>query len=116
MNELTVPPTEETGRMKRLKTKYDPREAREIPQFLRAHSGASGADAGGKPPKSLAFQPAWGFRKTDSVLGSTQHSADWSLHSITPVDYKDVVLDADMEGIESLGSQSLASVRFSFSF
>ena len=64
------------------------------------------------PAKSAAFKPAWGFRKQDSVVGSSIHAKDWSIHSIPPCDYKDIVLGTDPEVSEQMGAQALATVCF----
>ncbi|XP_074327598.1 uncharacterized protein LOC141665510 [Apium graveolens] len=56
-----------------------------------------------------AFQPLWGFRRGDTVVGSTKHAWDWSYHSVTPKDFTDVVATPDLERIKLMGAQSLAS-------
>lgn len=43
-------------------------------------------------------------------MGSTKHSMDWSLNSITPPDYKDLVLNGGIGESEALGSQAIAAV------
>ncbi|XP_074376982.1 uncharacterized protein LOC141718500 [Apium graveolens] len=55
------------------------------------------------------FQPLWGFRRGDTVVGSTKHAWDWSYHSVTPKDFTDVVATPDLERIKLMGAQSLAS-------
>ena len=96
--------------MKRHRLAKDPRVPRELPAFLQPHSAEGGSSSQPQASKSQAFKPAWGFRRTDSVLGSIVHASDRSLHSITPADYQDVVLQSEIEGIDGLGSQALASV------
>ena len=96
--------------MKRHRLAKDPRVPRELPAFLQPHSAEGGSSSQPRASKSQAFKPAWGFRRTDSVLGSTVHASDWSLHSITPADYQDVVLQSEIEGIDGFGYQALASV------
>ncbi|XP_074327654.1 uncharacterized protein LOC141665568 [Apium graveolens] len=59
--------------------------------------------------KESAFQPLWGFRPGDTVVGSTKHAWDWSYHSVTPKDFTDVVATPDLERIKLMGAQSLAS-------
>lgn len=44
------------------------------------------------------------------MVGSTNHSMDWSLNSITPPDYKDMVLNGGIGESESLGAQAIAVV------
>ncbi|KAL8125907.1 hypothetical protein AgCh_013274 [Apium graveolens] len=56
-----------------------------------------------------AFQSLWGFRRGDTVVGSTKHAWDWSYHSMTPKDFTDVVATPDLERIKLMGAQSLAS-------
>nr|XP_017227649.1 PREDICTED: uncharacterized protein LOC108203324 [Daucus carota subsp. sativus] len=114
INEQNAPLQEETGRMKRHRLAKDPRVPRELPAFLQPHSAEGGSSSQPRASKSEAFKPAWGFRRTDSVLGSTVHASDWSLHSITPADYQDVVLQSEIEGIDGFGSQALASANAQF--
>lgn len=92
INEALKPLATETGRMKR--DIKDPRDTPEEPSFFRKHPEGSKAEAPGTPRGS--FRPAWGFRKQDTVVGSTEHAKDWSLHSITPCDYKDMVVKGEL--------------------
>ena len=117
LNELSSGMAGETSRMKRKRAEVDPRGRPTEPPFLRAHIEAHGADSAGgsSSAKSTVFKPSWGIRKQDSVVGDTRLSRDWSYHSIPPADYRDIVISRDLEGIESLGCQAIASVFF-FSF
>lgn len=85
------------------------RQTPEMPKFLRPHVIPE-EEAVEKAPKSLAYRPGWGFRKGDTVVGEMAHAKDWSLHSITPVDYKDIAMGTELEGIEQAGSQAMAAV------
>ncbi|KAL8120200.1 hypothetical protein AgCh_017373 [Apium graveolens] len=67
----------------------------------------------GKRPGAY-FQPAWGIRGKDSIVGSTALSKEWSKHSISPVDYQDFVLQQDLEGNELFGAQALATANAHF--
>ena len=97
--------------MKRARTAKDPRFGPKLPEFLEKDDGE-----GVPPPNSSraksAFRPNWGFRSSDSVTGVTKHARDWSLHSITPSDYRDHVTQSELEGTELLGAQALATVIF----
>jgi hypothetical protein len=114
------PPTDETSRMLRAKRNADPRGKELEPSFLRPHkkqkdnlkyTDIAGLDGASQVNvQSSVFRPSWGFRKQDSVVGSTKHSMDWSLNAITPPDYRDFVLNGDVGESESLGAQSLAAV------
>lgn len=118
----TDPGEEETARMKRAKRALDTRGKSSEPSFLRPHKVQKqdliAVDEEDGPVQvnvqSTVYRPPWGFRKMDSVVGSTKHSMDWSLNSITPVDYKDFVTGGNMLENEYLGAQALASVCFSF--
>lgn len=101
-----------TGRLKRSRLAVDSRIQEQGPSILRPHREGGSSSFGAKPrsPKSAAFRPAWGFRKGDSVLGSTEHCVDWSRHSITPPDWKEVVMGAELERVEAVGCQSIAAV------
>ena len=102
---------EETRKMKRARIGTDDRGAPTEPSFLRGCSTQiPEVEAIVAPAKSSAFQPAWGLRKQDTVVGSSIHSKEWSLHSIPPCDYKDIVLGTDPEVSEQMGAQALATV------
>ncbi|XP_074351577.1 uncharacterized protein LOC141690700 [Apium graveolens] len=93
------------------------------PIFLKKHkepigeASTEGAGGHGTPITAAAptaaatgaFQPLWGFRRGDTVVGSTKHAWDWSYHSVTPKDFTDVVATPDLERIKLMGAQSLAS-------
>ena len=118
--EAAPPPTDETSRMARAKRGIDPRGKDTEPSFLRPHKMQKGnlrySDLVGLEGssqvnvQSLVFRPTWGFRKKDTVVGSTKHAMDWSLNSITPPDYRDLVLNGGIDDSESLGSQAIAAV------
>ena len=102
---------EETRKMKRARIGTDDRGAPTEPSFLRGCSTQiPEVEPIVAPAKSSAFQPAWGLRKQDTVVGSSIHSKEWSLHSIPPCDYKDIVLGTDPEVSEQMGAQALATV------
>jgi len=98
------------------------------PIFLRKHkepmgeASTEGAEGHNAPITAAApaaaatgaFQPLWGFRRGDTVVGSTKHAWDWSYHSVTPKDFTDVVATPDLERIKLMGAQSLASVCLLF--
>lgn len=65
-----------------------------------------------KQPRSVVFQPVWGIRGKDSIMGNTKLARVWSLRSIPPIDYKDFFIEKHLEGIELLGSQAHAAVSF----
>ena len=116
INEINKPKDGETGRQKWHRLNQDPRGKPDAPIFLRPHQlENSHGDDGVPPPKGPVFRPNWGFRRGDTVIGSTKHSMDWSYHSVTPHDYTDVVTAADIPKIEHLGTQALATVC-SFTF
>ena len=116
INAATLPVVEETERMKKarlagLDTRGKPIE----PSFLRKHKelavgGSSDAAVESGPVETGAFHPSCGFRRQDSVIGSTKHSMDWSYHSITPYDYGDIVLSSDLSRVEHMGAQAMATV------
>ncbi|XP_074338424.1 uncharacterized protein LOC141676630 [Apium graveolens] len=56
-----------------------------------------------------AFQSLWGFRRGDTVVGSTKPAWDWSYHGVTPKEFTDIVAGPDLERIKLMGAQSLAS-------
>ena len=117
LNDTNRPASDETFRMKKSRLSADDRAPVKLPAFLRRHEGGTSLDEPGPVAESVhstAFQPAWGFRMTDSVVGSTKLSADWSLHSITPYDYRDIVTSSDLARHELMGAQALATVRFPF--
>ena len=94
--------------MKRASAKKDTRARPTEPSFLRPLEVEDPIEA--SRPRSACFKPNWGFRKQDTVVGDTKHAKDWSLHSITPCDYKDIVLGKELETIELLGAQAMAVV------
>ena len=109
INEAQGPIVEETSRMKRHSAKKDVRARPTEPSFLRP---LEVAEPEVSRPRTACFKPNWGFRKQDTVVGDTKHAKDWSLHSITPCDYKDIVLGKELETIELLGAQAMAAVCF----
>ncbi|KAL8155304.1 hypothetical protein AgCh_000616 [Apium graveolens] len=124
INEDNVPPIEETSRMKKARLAgLDTRGKATEPIFLQKHNepmgeaSVEGAEAPNAPitvaaPASAAtgaFQPLWGFRRGDIVVGSTKHAWDWSYHGVTPKDFTDVVATPNLERIKLMGAQSLAS-------
>lgn len=118
--EAGPPIDDETSRMARAKRGIDPRGRETEPAFLRPHKSQKGnlkfSDLVGLEGasqvniQSSVFRPSWGFRKQDTVVGSTKHAMDWSLNTITPPDYKDLVLNGGLEESEALGSQAIAAV------
>ena len=97
--------------MKRARIGTDDRGVPSEPSFLRGcATQLPEVDPIVAPAKSSAFKPAWGLRKQDSVVGSSIHAKEWSLHSIPPCDYKDIVLGTDPEVSEQMGAQALATV------
>ena len=114
INEATLPVVEETARMKKARlASLDTRGKPDAPIFLRKQADAVGEGSSGGPPlASGSFQPSWGFRRQDSVVGSTKHSMDWSLHSITPPDFRDIVVGSDLSRVEHMGAQAIATVSF----
>ena len=115
INEINKPKDGETGRQKRHRLNQDTRGKPDAPAFLRPHQPDNPLGDDGVLPKGPVFRPNWGFRRGDSVIGSTKHSMDWSFHSVTPHDYTDIVTSADLSKVEHLGTQALATV-LSFSF
>ncbi|XP_074340432.1 uncharacterized protein LOC141678097 isoform X2 [Apium graveolens] len=122
INEDNVPLVEETATMKKARLAgLDTRGKAMEPSFLRKHKEPMGeasteVDEGHNAPITVpaaaatcAFQPLWGFRRGDTVVGSTKHAWDWSYHSLTPKDFTDVVATPDLERIKLMGAQSLAS-------
>ena len=110
---MNRPKEGETGRQKRARLNQDPRGKPDAPVFLRPHVPTTELGDDGIPPqKGAVFRPNWGFRKGDTIVGSTQHSMDWSYHSITPHDYTDIVTSSDLSKIEHMGTQALATVCF----
>ncbi|KAL8127159.1 hypothetical protein AgCh_014181 [Apium graveolens] len=93
------------------------------PSFLRKHMEpmvevpAEGAEAHNAPitiaahvsVATGAFQPLWGFRRGDTMVGSIKYAWDWSYHSVTPKEFTDMVATPDLERIKLMGAQSLAS-------
>ncbi|KAL8133832.1 hypothetical protein AgCh_009047 [Apium graveolens] len=129
INEDNVPLVEETARMKKARLAgLDTRGKATEPIFLKKHKepigeastegvGGHGVPITAAAPTAAAptaaatgaFQPLWGFRRGDTVVGSTKHAWDWSYHSVTPKDFTDVVATPDLERIKLMGAQSLAS-------
>ncbi|XP_074327831.1 uncharacterized protein LOC141665748 [Apium graveolens] len=124
INEDNVHLVEETARMKKARLAgLDTRGKATEPIFLKKHkepigevstegAGGHGAPITAAAPTAAAtgaFQPLWGFRRGDTVVGSTKHAWDWSYHSVTPKDFTDVVATPDLERIKLMGAQSLAS-------
>ncbi|XP_074342097.1 uncharacterized protein LOC141679514 [Apium graveolens] len=124
INEDNVPLVEETARMKKARLAgLDTRGKATEPIFLRKQKepmgeastegvGGHSAPITAAAPTATAtgaFQPLWGFRRGDTVVGSTKHAWDWSYHSVTPKDFTDVVATPDLERIKLMGAQSLAS-------
>ena len=83
-------------------------------QFL-AFSGL-GEEAGGSRSVGSAWRPSWGLRAKDSVVGSTRHAKDWSCFGIPPCDYKDIVTATNMDVVESMCAQAIATVFIPFFF
>ncbi|XP_074325296.1 uncharacterized protein LOC141662127 [Apium graveolens] len=123
INEDNVPLVEETARMKKARLAgLDTRGKATEPIFLKKHKepmgeastegvGGHSAPITAAAPTATAtgaFQPLWGFRRGDTVVGSTKHAWDWSYHSVTPKDFTDVVATPDLERIKLMGAQSLA--------
>ncbi|XP_074383251.1 uncharacterized protein LOC141724864 [Apium graveolens] len=107
INEDNVPLVEETARMKKARLAgLDTRGKATEPIFLRKHkepmgeASTEGAEGHNAPITAAApaaaatgaFQPLWGFRRGDTVVGSTKHAWDWSYRSVTPKDFTDVVV------------------------
>ncbi|KAL8115338.1 hypothetical protein AgCh_021986 [Apium graveolens] len=124
INEDNVPPVEETSSMKKARLAgLDTRGKATEPSFLIKHkepmgeASTEGAEGHNAPITAAvpaaaatgAFQPLWGFRRGDTVVGSTKHAWDWSYHGVTPKDFTDVVATHDLERIKLMGAQSLAS-------
>ncbi|KAL8097995.1 hypothetical protein AgCh_030937 [Apium graveolens] len=124
INEDNVPLVEENARMKKARLAgLDTRGKATEPIFLRKHkepmgeASTEGVEGYSAPITAAApaaaatgaFQPLWGFRRGDTVVGSTKHAWDWSYHSVTPKDFTDVVATPDLERIKLMGAQSLAS-------
>ncbi|KAL8088605.1 hypothetical protein AgCh_038398 [Apium graveolens] len=64
--------------------------------------------------KGSYFQLAWGIRGKDSIVGNTTLAKEWSMHSISPVDYQDFVIQQDLEANELFGAQALATANAHF--
>ncbi|KAL8100265.1 uncharacterized protein LOC141683475 [Apium graveolens] len=110
INNLNKPKEGESGRQKRAKLSKDPRGKPDGPSFLKPHiPEVSLGDDVDPPIKGHAYRPNWGFRRGNTVVGSTKHAKDWSFHSITPQDYTEIVTGSDIESIEHLGSRAQAS-------
>ncbi|XP_074357867.1 uncharacterized protein LOC141697403 isoform X2 [Apium graveolens] len=110
INNVNRPKEGESGRQKRAKLNRDPRSKPDAPAFLKPHVPVVELGDDVDPPlKAHSFRPNWGFRRSDTVVGSTKHAKDWSYHSITPHDFTDIVTGSDIETIELLGSQAQAA-------
>ncbi|XP_074355552.1 uncharacterized protein LOC141695188 [Apium graveolens] len=119
IEEATKPKDLETTRMKRAgKVFKDPRLGDHFPEFLLQAMEPSEEGPSQvlrtKQRSGAYFQPAWGIRGKDSIVGSTALSKEWSKHSISPVDYQDFVLQQDLEGNELFGAQALATANAHF--
>lgn len=72
-----------------------------LTRFLQEDVTEEGEDSGSpikaKKSRGAVFQPAWGVRGINSIMGNNKLAKDWSLHSIPPVDYKDFILAKDLE-------------------
>ncbi|KAL8155484.1 hypothetical protein AgCh_000754 [Apium graveolens] len=103
INNINRPKEGEYGRQKRAKLNKDPRSKPDAPIFLRPHAPVVELGDDMDPPlKVHSFRPNWGFRRSDTVMGSTKHAKDWSYHSITPHNFTDIVTGSDIESIELL--------------
>ncbi|KAL8123914.1 hypothetical protein AgCh_011789 [Apium graveolens] len=110
INNVNRPKEGESGRQKRAKLNRDPRSKPDGPTFLKPHIPVVELGDDVDPPlKAHFFRPNWGFRRSDTVVGSTKHAKDWSYHSITPHDFTDIITGSDIETIELLGSQAQAA-------
>lgn len=113
LNDMNRPVNEETFRMKKSRLSSDDRVPPKLPAFLRRQEGGPSLEESGPGAESShgpAFRPSWGFRMTDSVVGSTKLSANWSLHSITLQDYTDIVTSSELARHELIGAKALATV------
>ncbi|KAL8134593.1 hypothetical protein AgCh_009569 [Apium graveolens] len=110
INNINTPKEGESGCQKKAKLNKDPRNKADAPSFLRPHVPVVELGDDVDPPfKEHSFRPNWGFGRSDTVVGFTKHSKDWSYHSITPHDFTDIVMGSDIESIELLGSQAQAA-------
>ncbi|KAL8087763.1 hypothetical protein AgCh_037786 [Apium graveolens] len=119
IEEATKPKDLEITRMKRAgKVFKDPRLGDRFPEFLlqamEPDEEGPGQVLRTKQRPGAYFQPAWGIRGKDSIVGSTALSKEWSKHSISPVDYQDFVIQQDLEGNELFGAQALATANAHF--
>ncbi|KAL8126038.1 hypothetical protein AgCh_013362 [Apium graveolens] len=119
IEEATKPKDLEKTRMKCAEKVFkDPRLGDRFPEFLlqAMKPGEEGPSQvlRTKQRPGAYFQPAWGIRGKDSIVGSTALAKEWSKHSISPVDYQDFVLQQDLEGNELFGSQALATANAHF--
>ena len=93
----------------------DPRLGDRFPEFLlqEKEPGEEGPIQVLRTKQKLGsfFQPAWGIRGKDSIVGNTALAKELSKHSISPVDYQDFVLQQDLEGNELFGAHALATVH-----
>lgn len=113
IDEANKPIKLENKRMKRARVAKDPRLGLCLPEFLEESHGEGEAPSSEvSHGRSSVFCPNWGFRGQDSVTRVTKHARDWSLHSITPNDYRDQVIKSELEGTELLGAHALATVIF----
>lgn len=116
INETNKPINEETFKMKKLHLSGSAKMAPKIPAFLRRHEGGFEGGSSTDALQNPAFQPAWGFRRTDIVVVSTKHSFDWSIHSINLSYYQDILIGAKLSRIELMNSQALAAMSFLYIF
>lgn len=96
INEVNKPKEGETSRQKRHRLNQDPRGKPDAPTFVRPYQPDNPlGDDGLALQKGPVYRPNRGFRRTDTVVGSTAHAADWSYHSVTSYDYADIVKAAN---------------------
>ena len=116
IEEATKPKDLETTRMKRAgKVFKDPRLGDHFLEFLLQEKegdeeGPSQALRTKQKPGAF-FQSAWGIRGKDFIIGNTKLAKEWSIQSISPVGYHDLVLQQDLEANELFGVQALATVH-----
>lgn len=112
LNELHARLVGETPRTKRKCDELDLIGKPTKLPLLRPHfeMATTDGDIGSSSVKTSVFKPAWGIRKHDLIVGDTKHSKDWSYHSIPSPDYRDFVISRDLEAVESLGCEDLATV------
>lgn len=75
INDFNKPKEGETARQKRARLNMNPQAKLDAPTFLRPHVPENElGDDESLQPKGAVIRPNWGFRKGDSVAGSTKHS------------------------------------------